>query len=618
MNRRDERWFRAENEAELGRMLVETAHAVSDLTDWRQRQMVRAACLYGDVSSWRGDGGIVRQLGEQPMSLNVIANAFDTWVSEVTQTQPRAMATTTGGDWGDRQRARRLTAHWDAKFHAAGVHQLGPIAMRDAGLYGLGAIRPYAERGKLCFERLWPGNILVDDTSCVDVIPRSLYLRRFVDRYYLAELYPEHADAIECADGAEATWHSGSHGADVIEVIEGWHLPSSEVEDGDEEHDGVHAIAIKDATLLREPWTRQTFPLAIVRAVPPQRGWWGEAPLWRAAPYQRELNKVCRRVQGWMHMAAVLRVFVQAGSGIVKEHLNNEQWTVLEHGGQPPIFPPVAQMGPEVFQYLRDLKEGIFEVLGVSQLSAQSKKPSGLDAKVAIQEYNDIQSRRFSGAERAYEQMFVQLAIESLAIERQLAKESPGYEVSYRWRRSVERAKFSDIDTPDDVLAVSVYPVSAFGGTPSGRLQRLEDALAQGQISHSTFWEHVPTADWEAVRARIASPAEIIDERLCKMLEEDTRIAPEPFMDLALAATESQLAIQRAQLDGVPPERVEHLIWFWNEVQARQKKAAAALPPPMPMPMPGPAPMMPTDPGMPPMGPGPGMPPMPPMAIGNA
>lgn len=614
MKRADERWWRAEDEDEIARLQVARAHQISDDTEWRQRQIVRASCLYGDTSSWRGDTNVIRQLGEQPMSLNIIANAFDTWCSETTQTQPRGMATTSGGDWSDRQRARRLTAHWDAKFHAAGVHLLGPVAMLDAGLYGLGCIRPYAERGKLCFERLWPGNILVDDASCVDVLPRELHIRRFVDRYYLAELYPDAADAIDQSEGAEASWHSGSYGADVVEVIESWHLPSSEVEDGDEEHDGLHAIAINGALLEHEPWARQTFPLAIVRAVPPRRGWWGEAPLWRAAPYQREFNKMARRIQQWMHMAAVHCAFVQNQSGVVKEHLTNEQYRVIGYDGNvPPVFPPVPQMGAEVFNYQRGLKEGIFEVLGISQLSAQSVKPAGINAAVALETYNDVQTRRFVNSERAYEQMFVTLCLESLAIERQLAKDNPGYEVSYRWRRAVERTKFSEIDTPDDILAVSVYPASAFGTTPAMRLQRLEEALQQGKISYATFWEHVPTADWEAVRSRVASPAELIDERLSWMLEHDERRPPEPFMDLALARTETQLAIQRAEVDGVPPERIEHLIWFLGEVSAMQGAAAPPAPPAPPMAEPPMDPMM--GGAMPPMGPPPnGMP----MAIGNA
>ena len=50
------------------------------------------------------------------------------------------------------------------------------------------------------------------------------------------------------------------------------------------------------------------------------------------------------------------------------------------------------------------------EVAGISQLSATSRKPSGLDAAVAMREYQDIESDRFQLVAQRYEKSFLDAA----------------------------------------------------------------------------------------------------------------------------------------------------------------------------------------------------------------
>jgi hypothetical protein len=84
------------------------------------------------------------------------------------------------------------------------------------------------------------------------------------------------------------------------------------------------------------------------------------------------------------------------------------------------------------------------------------------------------------------------------------------------------------------------------------------------------------------------------------MLYENIYLPPEPTMDLNLALRETTLAIQRAELDEIPEERVDLLRQFLTHVQMLQ---AQAMPPaPEPGPMPGPM--------------SGGMPPMPPEMMG--
>jgi hypothetical protein len=134
--------------------------------------------------------------------------------------------------------------------------------------------------------------------------------------------------------------------------------------------------------------------------------------------------------------------------------------------------------------------------------------------------------------------------------------------------------------------------------------------LGSGVIDQQSFYElALDVPDLESVRNRIVAPIELIHKRLSKMLYDNVYFPPEPVMDLALALRETTLAIQRAELDDIPEERVDLLRQFLTHVQMLQSQA---MPPPPPGPMPGgDMGMMPPD-MMPPEMMGGPLPPMPP------
>lgn len=561
-------WWLEEDEQSLAAAVVSAADSVEMDTAYRYERMLEIACLYGDVNVW-SSAAYVRQVGPR-ITHNIIANAVDALVSEVTQTQPRPMAVTIGGDWYERQRARKLTAYWDAKWQEVGMRALGPQVLRDGILFGLGVARPYIERDRVKIERIWPGHVRIDDRACVDVMPRTLYIARPFDRHQLIGLYPEHEEAIRGAPAPETRWDYSDPTADVVEVVEAWHLPSTDP-DEDDEHDGKHVIAVQTALLYEEPWVHDRYPLAFMRAVLPQRGFWGESLAWRGAPYQFERNKIARRIQEAMHLVAVPRIFVQRQSGIVKSKLNNEIGAIIEHDGPAPQFLTPPAMASDVYQYMRDLEQGIFSVMGVSQMSAQSLKPAGLNSGKAIRLYNDVQSRRFVNTERAYEDFHCNLAMIVTMLERQIAEESPKHEVSYNVDRRAEQAErvpWSEIDLDADRMRIQVFPTSALPTTPAARLQALEEMRAEGSIDNQAFYELVDDPDLESIRKRVTAPSEIIRKRLDKIVETGDYLPPEPYMDLNLALSSAAVSIQEAELEDVPEERVELLRLFLVETQA--------------------------------------------------
>lgn len=606
------RWWQAEG-VELASAVVGAAKATDTATSARRAQMLEAYCLYGDDTALPEN---FIELRAQPhVTRNVLAQAVDTVISEITQTKPRPMFVTIGGDWLEQERARKLTYFCDAEFDYCGVQSLAEQAARDAVITGLGILRPRidpASPNRVLIERIFPPNFLVDDRGAIDVMPRSFFVRHLLDKWQLMELYPEHASTIESAPTVDArAWYAdGPRSQDVIEVYEAIHLPSTPDSD-----DGRHCLVMNDAVLVDAPYTYDEPPFCFIRAIKPLRRFWGISLVQRAAPTQTELNRVLRRWNESLRLNATSMFFVNRQSRVVKAHMVNQVGAIVEHDGPPPQQFTPAIMHPQVAAYIEQLEQRIYRLMGASELAASSLKPAGLNSGRALQVYNDVQSRRFISFERSYEQLYVDLAKWMVTLHAEIAEENPEHEVLVSDGPSrTNRIAWSDINLEDGRYRARVFPASAFPTNPAAKIQVMQEMLGAGVIDQQSFYElALDVPDLESVRNRIVAPIELIHKRLSTMLYENVYLPPEPTMDLALALRETTLAIQRAELDEIPEERVELLRQFLTHVQLLQQAAMAPPPPP-----PGMPPMAPMPPGMPPLppdmlaaGPG-GAPPVPP------
>lgn len=600
------RWWTAD-ESELASQVWGAAQAVDIATSARRAQMLEAYCLYGDETALPEN--FIELRAQPTVTRNILALATDTVISEIVQSRPRPMFVTIGGDWLEQDRARKLTYFCDAEFDAYNVHDLAEQAARDAAITGLGILRPRrdpADPQKVCIERIFPPNFLVDDRGAIDVLPRSYFVRHLLDKWQLAELYPDQADAIERAPTVDShAWYAdGPRAQDIIEVIEAIHLPSKPGAG-----DGRHTLAIRDAVLFDSEYTYDEPPFCFIRAIKPLRRFWGISLVQRAAPTQTELNRVLRRWNESLRLNATALWFLSRQSRVVKAHMVNQVGAIVEYDGQPPTQMTPAVMHPQVAAYIEACEARIFKLMGASELAATSVKPAGLNSGRALQVYNDVQSRRFISFERAYEDLYVQLAKWLVTLHAEIADEYPDHEVVVSDGPSRKNTiKWGDIAIEEGRYRARVFPASAFPTNPAAKIQMMQEMLGAGVIDQQSFYElALDVPDLESVRNRIVAPIELVHKRLSKMLVDGAYMPPEPTMDLGLAMRETTLAIQRAELEDVPEERVDLLRQFLSHVQLLQAQAMA--PPPMPGPeagMPGPMPE-----GMPPMPPElAGMPPM--------
>lgn len=546
--------------------------------------------------------------------MNVSRTITDAVQAKIAKNKPKPTVLTEGGDFSLRQKARRLDQYIWGQFYKNKVYELGPMCFRDAEVWGVGVAKIIGasvndKLGRVHIERVFPWELLVDPLEAMYGNPRSLFHTKLVDRRVLANAYQKASKtAREAIARCPVAPIEGGPGratyADQLLVTEAWHLPS-----GEDAGDGVHSIAIETGLLDSDEWTDPDYPLVMLHWTKPLIGYFGEGLIEEIEDIQDEIHELVGKIQQAFWHNANPKILIPTGGKITKAKINNDaRGCEIEYsGGEPPQWIAPSTVAPEVFNHFERLYSLAFEIPGVSQLSAQSKKPSGLDSQVALQEFNDIESERFVIRGQAYEQFFLDLATQIVAASKRLNEQGLDVEVRAenrkRRRTFIERIKWSEVDLQRDAFLLKMFPTSSLPQSPAGRLAAVEQLAKSGLIDPMDAKHLLDYPDLESVVSRETAPYEIVLDQIERMIDEGKPTLPSPYQDVTLALRVTQLALLRAQMDEVPEERLElmreYITACEDHVLKEQSTQAAQAPA-----MPG-APAPPMDPAaaaMPPQG----------------
>jgi len=380
---------------------------------------------------------------------------------------------------------------------------------------------------------VFPGEVFVNQADGFYGEPRTFYQRKFIDREVLLDMYPQYANQIRNADRTTNDMDYGVDSlVDQIEVVEGWHLPS-----GPDTNDGRHSIVITNATLYDGPWDKGYFPFVFVRWTDRLLGFWGSGITEDIMGIQLEINRLMIRINKALHLMAVPRIYVENNSKVRKSFFNND-----------------------VFDHLEMLYARAFEISGITQMAATGRKPSGLDSGVALREYQDIESLRFTTVSRQYEQMYIEAAKQVVDLGRDIYAEDNEYSVVLsKDKNTIETVDFSEVDMEADDYVLQVHPSSSLPVTPAGRLAFVEQMISLNLLGPDEAKRLLDFPDLEAQLSLDRAASMLIDRNIEFMLDDGRYIPPPPYQDQQLAMKKVQAALQNAEQNGVPEDRLDLL-----------------------------------------------------------
>lgn len=515
------------------------------------------------------------------LTYNIVQSCIDTLTARISQNKPKPMFLTEGGNSKLQRKAKKLDQYCYGLFYENNFYEMAPKIFRDSCIYGEGIIHSYSEDGKVKHERVLPYELLVDylESHYGPESTKSLHRIKNIDRTELAEMFPEHAEYIAGMNNTSVFLSAANRSvADTVTVIESWRLQTGSKK-------GRHVIVTQDKILHDEDYERDFFPFAVLRYSPRLYGFYGQGMAEQLVPLQVEINRTLISIQRSLYLGGTHKIFVKAGSKVIKSHFDNMIGTILEYAGDTApqyVVPQLVQ--PEIYQHLENMIQKGYQLPGVSQLSASSLKPMGIDSGKALRAVDDIQIQRFQTIAQAYEQFSVQVARNDIAQARDLYSSGVNQQVKVPGKRFIEKIEWSDVDMEDDEYQLQIYPVSKLPSDPAGKLATVQEMMQAGLIQPDAGRRLLDYPDLEAEESLANATLDYLHGVLGKIVDDGEFTSPEPFDNLAKA---KELALEyyaQGKLNDLAEDRLELLRKFMSQIDVLIQ---AAMPPMPVMGMPG-------------------------------
>lgn len=584
----DEFWWNEPQADDRASRLVGAGRSIKGHQLDRSQANYRHAAMYGNFDSlgFTSSRDYARSASspKNKISLNLIASCIDALTAKIAKNKPRPSFLTSGGNYLQQQKAKNLDKFIRGVFYEMNIYLHAVMMFVDALVFGTGVLKLFVNAdGRIRSERILPDEIFVDEADGLYGTPRQLLQRKMVAREVLLTEFGDDAntrDVIEKAKSPDDVDTLSGFG-DLVEVWEGWHLPS-----GPGAKDGKHVIAIDGCELFSEDWTKDYFPFVFMHYKRKLLGFWGCGVAELLSGIQLELNRLLRSVSEQLRRKGRGRIFVPIGSKVVAAHMTNNIADVVFFNGQPPVVDNANHVAPEEFMQIDRLYGKGYQEVGLSELTAGSKKPSGLDAAVAIREFNDIESERFIMLGKNWEQAFLDAARIILDL---VPDAAPDYSVTLADKKKMERVKWSDVALDKEAYIMQMFPVSSLPQTPSHRKQAVMELVEGGFIADKAeAMRLLDFPDLESENNLAVAAVDDVDATISAILDTTTPKfnPPDEFQNLPLLIQRATAAYLRAKHHGAEEKRLAML--------RRLIDGAAAILKPKPQPQPS----MPMTPGI--------------------
>lgn len=570
----DPLWWKLPDE-KIAQNVFPLVSAIEKRQTYRKIRDIRHSRLYHNLDILSFQTSLYNKISQDinnpsRISLNVIRSCVDTAASKIAKLKPRPYFLTVDGNWAAQQRAKRLTSFFDGLFQdSMTIYEEKQRSFVDAGIFGTGAVKFYwdSHNKRPACERVMISEIVIDDSEAIYGRPLQLHQTRYVHRAALLEAWGSDKKAyaaIMAAMGSPGEIPRTQTHNDMVKVIESWKLPSQPGA-----KDGRHALSIDGMTLEANKWTKDYFPFVFDTWIGAIVGFFGTGIAEELTGIQLEINKLIRSIQLAQHFMSVPRVFLDTASNINTSHLNTTTGSIVKYTGQPPIFNTAPAMSPEVYQHLENLYRKAFEIIGISQLAAQSQKPAGLNSGKALRQYYDLTSERFSLVEQRYEATFLEATRICIDL---MDEHGADVSVSGKVGQNTEKLVWKDVKMDMKDYVLRIFPASILPSQPQAKLQTVQELIQAGFIEKDLGISLLDFPDLEAGMNMKTAAFNVVQKQLYLMLDKGEAQTPEVFQDLNLSEQVAQWTYLKAVNEGAPEDRLDLVRTYIEDCKALKLK----------------------------------------------
>src|ERR1700735_6239 len=521
---------------------------------------------------------------------NLVRRGVNTVTAKVGRHKPLPMVLTSRGNYKLTKRARSLSYFLEGAFNACDVFAKTPWQARDCLALGPGLqwIHHYPGDKLPRCERVLAWEVFVDIGDAHNGDPTQLWMVRWEDRVDLESHYPGANELGE--DGPTIIENSGSQfgliddmpdyeqGVDRVLVTRCWRLPCGG-------KPGKFYVGVDGGLLDQGEYNKDHFPLVMLGYTKPMIGYWPDGLAAEMSGFQEECNYVTETLRMAHRMVGTGIWKVPDGGDMIDSHFVNEVGYLLKYKpGFEPTYQSPEPANAQTYSYQQQCANDSMKWIGVSQMSANAKKPSGITAAVALNTLADLENDNFAVFEQAYEDLHVQIAERFIEEFKEMHEENPDLAVFVSQKRQLLEVTWEDVDMDADAIQIQIWPTALLGRTPAARRQSVSDLYNGGLIDRTMYMRILAAPDIDAEVDLESVMTMLADEQIEHMLDLDENEVnkkgsyrrPEAYQDLVYAMRRAQQQICMGLMTGVPDSILGLLRRYIEDAKFELSKTMAA------------------------------------------
>lgn len=438
---------------------------------------------------------------------NVIASCVDTIVSKIASTKVRPFFNTVRGSFRDIQVAKQTQHFFDIFFDKININKIVTSAFKDACIFDTGIV--YIDE-HYEIQRALPWLVYTD--------PAEMTYNRLTKVVYEVKNDP-------CREDCGSTYYYWDTKNKVYAVYDG------------------NKVVVKE-------WKNSNIPFIFLHYNQPLLSNTSTSIADLLYGIQMEIDQLLQKIEDASKLNPALTFFVPKGSTLKANQLDNRIGNVIEYAATNLVQNPItvstpAFIDPQYLQLLAQLKQDAYEAVGISQLSATSQKPQGLDSGKALSTMENIESDRFetqlNSVIRAYTdiaRLYIQLTPDDWQI------------LPTALMR--EEIKWSEVKESVDKMNIQFSGADALSKDPETKLKQLQMLASAGLLPQSRIATLMEIPDLEqgyslsnnALNAVLA----VIDDCITKDIYEVPFFIPKEMLKSEIANT--MLSLKAADSQG--------------------------------------------------------------------
>lgn len=317
---------------------------------------------------------------------NVIASCIETLCSKIASQKVRPFFNTVNGTFKEMQIAKQAQIFFDMLYEENNVNEIITNAFRNACVFDKGIVK-ISDDG--ITNRL-PWNVFFD--------PREVTYNQIT---HVAEKLPKTPGRIlELKYGIKADRNLDYTVYEYYDVME-----------------HIKAVYVQELNkVVTHEYKPNIIPYLEIHYTNPVKGDTSQSVVDQLYGIQTQIDELLAVMKDSIAVNPGMTLLVPRSSNIKTNMLSNRTGQIIQYDpipGQttsPVTYATNDIISPQFVQLLDKLKNDAYEIVGISQLSATSQKPAGLNSGIALNTMEDIESSRFETQLNSVVRLYVDVA----------------------------------------------------------------------------------------------------------------------------------------------------------------------------------------------------------------